>query len=199
MITAIPLTLNLLILMGLYELAAGVAGLTGQIDWRTLLDEFARSPALTFMMGFMVYVLGAVVVLFHWIWTDPPAIIVSAIGCIAAVEGLLIMTAPGPLFAFSRQLVGNQNLISILAVAFGLLLIGLGSPVALIQRPCNTKVLECDFRPIRSGATQLFLPTAYVRNGSKADIHQWQEWVEARHVNSGERGSAPIIQHSRTR
>ena len=126
MITAIPLTLNLLILIGLYELAAGIAGLTGRINWRTLLDDFDRSPALTFMTGFMVYVLGAVVVLIHRIWTDPLAIIVSAIGCIAAVEGLLIMTVPGLLFAFSRRLVANQQLISLLAAAFGLLLIGLG-------------------------------------------------------------------------
>ena len=90
MITAIPLTLNLLILIGLYELSAGSAGLTGQIDWATIMDEFDRSPALTFMTGFVAYVIGAVVVLVHWIWTDLLAIIVSAVGCIVAVEGLLI-------------------------------------------------------------------------------------------------------------
>jgi hypothetical protein len=126
MITAIPFTLNLLILIGLYELAAGIAGLTGRINWRTLLDEIERSPALTFMTGFVVYVVGAVVVLTHCIWTDALAIIVSAIGCIATVEGLLLMTAPGPLFAFSRRLVVNQKSISMLAASFGLVLIGLG-------------------------------------------------------------------------
>ena len=131
MITATPLTLNLLVVMGLYELVAGLAGLTGQINWRTILDEFGRSPALTFMTGFMVYVLGAAVMLVHCVWTDPLAVIVSAIGLVAAVEGLLMMIVPGPLFAFSRRLVGNQKLISLLAAVFGLLLIGLG----LIGRP----------------------------------------------------------------
>ena len=126
MITAIPLTLHLLVVIGLYELAAGIAGLTGQINWRTMLDEFDRSPALTSITGFMVYVLGAVVILVHCIWTDPLAIIVSATGWIAAVEGLLIMTVPGRLFAFSRRLVANQKLISMFAAVFGLLLIGLG-------------------------------------------------------------------------
>jgi hypothetical protein len=126
MITAIPVTLDLLILIGLYELTAGIAGMTGRINWRTMLDEFDRSPALTFMTGFMVYVLGAVVVLVHFFWTDPLAIIVSAVGCIAAVEGLLIMTVPGPLFAFSCRLVANRKLISMFVAACGLLLIGLG-------------------------------------------------------------------------
>jgi hypothetical protein len=63
--------------------------------------------------------------LVHCIWADPLAIIVSSIGLVAAVEGLLIMIVPGPLLAFSRQLVGNQKLISLLAAGFGLLLIGL--------------------------------------------------------------------------
>jgi hypothetical protein len=126
MITAIPLTLHLLLVIGLYELAAGIAGLTGQINWGTMLDEFDRAPALTSITGFMVYVLGAVVILVHCIWTDPLAIIVSATGWIAAIEGLLIMTVPGPLFAFSRRLVANQKLISMFAAVFGLLLIGLG-------------------------------------------------------------------------
>ena len=44
MITAIPLTLNLLILIGLYELSTGTAGLTGQISWNAMLDEFDGSP-----------------------------------------------------------------------------------------------------------------------------------------------------------
>jgi hypothetical protein len=125
MITAIPLTLNLLILIGLYELSAGIAGFIGRINWETMLQEFDRSPALTFMTGFIVYVLGAVVVLVHWIWTDLLAIIVSAVGCIVAVEGLLIMTVPGPLFAFSHRLIANQRLISMFAAACGLLLIAL--------------------------------------------------------------------------
>jgi len=126
MTTAIPLTLHLLVLIGLYELAAGLAGFTGRISWPALLDEFERSPALTFITGFMVFALGGVVILVHCIWTDPLAILVSAVGWIAAAEGLLILVAPGPLLTLSRRFVGNQKLISLLAIIAGLLLIALG-------------------------------------------------------------------------
>ena len=126
MTTAIPLTLHLLVLIGLYELAAGVAGLTGQINWAAMLDEFERSPALIFITGFAAYILGGVIILSHCHWTDLLAIIVSAVGWIAAIEGLLIMTVPGPLLAFSRRLVGNSRLISAFAAVFGLILILLG-------------------------------------------------------------------------
>jgi len=126
MTTAIPLTLHLLVLIGLYELAAGLAGFSGSINWRAIIDEFDRSPALTFITGFMVFVLGGVLIIVHSIWTDPLAVIVSAIGWIAAAEGLLLMAKPRALFAFSRRLVGNQMLISTLATIFGLILIVLG-------------------------------------------------------------------------
>ena len=126
MTTAIPLTLHLLVLIGLYDLAAGIAGLTGRIDWIQMLGEFERSPALTFVTGFVAFILGGVVIIVHNIWTDPLAIIVSLVGWIAAIEGLFIMAFPAPLLTFSKRLVGNSRLISAFAAAFGLALILLG-------------------------------------------------------------------------
>ena len=126
MTTVIPLTLHLLVLIGVYELAAGIAGLTARIDWPSLLDELERSPALTFVTGFMAFVVGAAINLAHHHWTDLPAIIVSAIGWIALVEGVMLMVCPKPLLRVSRRLVRNQKLISLLAAAFGLILIALG-------------------------------------------------------------------------
>jgi len=126
MTTAIPLTLHLLVLIGVYELAAGIAGLTGKLDWTALIDEFERSPGLTFVTGFMAFVVGAAINLAHHHWTDPLAIIVSAIGWIAIIEGVMVMVCPGPLLRFSRVIVGNAKLISAIAAAFGLALILVG-------------------------------------------------------------------------
>jgi protein-S-isoprenylcysteine O-methyltransferase Ste14 len=126
MTTAVPLTLYLLVLIGLYELTAGIAGLTGALDWPKMLDEYERSPALTFVTGFAAFAIGAAIHLAHRHWTDLPAIIVSAIGLIAIAEGLLLMAVPRPLLAVSRDLVRNQKAISIVAALFGAALILLG-------------------------------------------------------------------------
>ncbi len=88
MTTAIPLTLHLLVLIGLYELAAGIAGLTGRLDWREMTDEFVRSPSLSFVTGFMVFAIGGVMIMNHHHWTDLLAVIVSLVGWIALVEGI---------------------------------------------------------------------------------------------------------------
>ena len=126
MTTLIPLTLHLLVLIGVYELAAGVAGLTGRLGWSALIDEFERSPGLTFVTGFMAFAVGAAINLAHHHFTDVPAIIVSAIGWIALIEGVVLMVCPGPLLRFSRGLVRNQQLISIAAAAVGVAFILLG-------------------------------------------------------------------------
>jgi len=122
MTTALPLTLHLLLLIGLYDFAAGLAGFTGQIEWTAIIAEFERSPALTFITGFSAFAIGGAITIGHRHWTDLPAIIVSAVGWVAAAEGLLIMVFPKPLLALSTKLVRNQRAVSLFAMALGFLL-----------------------------------------------------------------------------
>ncbi|MCL6730984.1 DUF2065 domain-containing protein [Sphingomonas hankyongi] len=126
MTTAIPLTLHLLVLIGLYELAAGIAGLTGRLDWSQMFEEFERSPSLSFVTGFMVFVIGGVMIMSHHHWTDPLAIVVSLVAWIALIEGLLIMIVAQPLLIFFRPVLGSQRAISAFAALFGIVLIVLG-------------------------------------------------------------------------
>ena len=126
MATAIPLTLELLILIGVYELAAGVAGFTNCIDWPAMLDEFERSTALTFVTGFAAFAVGAAIHLNHAHWTDLLAVIVSAIGWLVMIEGVLFMACPKPLLRFTRPLVRSQKPLSIVAMLFGAALVLLG-------------------------------------------------------------------------
>lgn len=126
MTTAIPLTLQLLVLIGGYELAAGLAGFSGRINFQAMIDEFERSPSLTFMTGFIVYIIGGILVMSHHHWTDLPAIIVSAVGWIAVAEGLLILVWPRPLLAFSRPFVERQRAVCVFAMLLGIVLILLG-------------------------------------------------------------------------
>ena len=124
--TAVPLTLHLLVLIGLYELVAGIAGLTGRIDWRAMTDEFMNSPSLSFVTGFMVFALGGVMVMNHHHWTDLLAVIVSLVGWVALAEGILMMIAAKPLLIFFRPLIGSQRAVSLFAALVGIVLIVLG-------------------------------------------------------------------------
>ena len=108
--TTIPLTLSLSVALGLYMLAAGV-GLYRIGDRAVdLIGTFEQSPALTLLTGVVAYAVGVAIVLTHRVWTDPLAIVVSLTGWIAALEGLLLIAWPAPLWSLGRTMLGGSGL-----------------------------------------------------------------------------------------
>jgi uncharacterized membrane protein len=126
--TTIPLTLSLSVALGLYLLAAGLGLLRMGDRVAQLIDEFERSPALTLITGVVAYGLGTAIILTHRVWTDPLAVVVSLIGWIAAIEGLLLIAWPAPLWSLGRAMLrGSGARISLLVtLVLGLLLALLG-------------------------------------------------------------------------
>ena len=102
--TTIPLTLSLSIAFGVYLLAAGFALLRHGDRMIALLDEFQRSPSLAYVTGAFTYALGAAVILAHHVWTDPLGAVVSLLGWIIAIEGLLLIVWPEPLWSISHAI-----------------------------------------------------------------------------------------------
>ena len=129
MTTATVLTLHLAVLIGLYESAAGLAGLTNQLRWSEIVAEFDRSPALTFVTGFVAFAIGGTIVLIHNLWTDPLAIVVSLVGWAALAEGLLVLVRPSALLALARRFIRHQRAISIAALLFGTFMLVAGFAV----------------------------------------------------------------------
>ena len=96
--------------VGLYALAAGVGELRAPNTWWTMLKEFERSPALRFLTGLLVLVLGAAIYLVNpWRPGDWLAITVSAVGGLAVAEGLLILAAGERFLHFARALLGRAG------------------------------------------------------------------------------------------
>ena len=123
MTTATVLTLHLSMLFGLYELATGLGSLTGRLRWDALIDEIARPPALVLITGLVTFTIGATLVSIHNLWTDALAVVVTLIGWLALIEGLILLAAPGPFLAAVRPLARWQRPLSLAAAVFGALLI----------------------------------------------------------------------------
>jgi hypothetical protein len=100
--TTIPLTLSLSLAFGIYMLAAGIALLRHGDRMIAMLDTFEKSPALTYVIGAFTYALGAAVIIAHHVWLDPLGVIVSLLGWIIALEGLLLIVWPEPLWSLGR-------------------------------------------------------------------------------------------------
>ncbi len=126
--TATVLTLSLAKAMGVYFIAGGLSGLISRERWAAILDEFMARPALTFISGVFVFVLGAALVMLHNLWTDPLAIAVTLIGWAAAIEGLILVVYPDPLLKWAVNFVrpGAVRAFSVLTILLGAVFLALG-------------------------------------------------------------------------
>ncbi len=116
------LTLRLAEAIGLYMIVVGIGGLVSPSRWRAMMDDLDRSPGLVMALGFPVFVVGAVLVLIHSIWTDPLAVIVSLIGYFALFEGALLLATPAPLLRIGRLAVRFTRLWAGISILLGILL-----------------------------------------------------------------------------
>lgn len=126
--TSTTLTLSLATAMGVYMIAGGLSGLLSRDRWRGILDEFMARPGLTYISGVAVFVIGVAIIMAHNIWTDPLAVVVSLIGWIAAIEGLVLIAYPDPLLKWSLSFVrpGAVKAFAVGTIVVGVVLLVLG-------------------------------------------------------------------------
>ncbi|PQA88855.1 DUF2065 domain-containing protein [Marinicaulis flavus] len=128
MTTSTVLTLSLAKAMGFYFIAGGLSGFISRTRWAAILDEFIARPALTFISGVFVFVLGAALIMAHNIWTDPLAIAVTLIGWAAAIEGIVLVAYPDPLLRWAVKFVrpGAVRAFSVFTILLGAVFLALG-------------------------------------------------------------------------
>ncbi len=124
--TASPLTLHLMGAIGLYMLAIGSGALLAPERWAKLGDEMAESPGLSIVMGLVTFAIGAALLGVHHGLGDPLQILVSAIGAIGALEGLLILAVPRVMIAIGAPFFARPRGWAIFITALGLLFILIG-------------------------------------------------------------------------
>ena len=109
-------TLDLAKAYGVYILVTGLAGLFASDRWKLVMEDYTRSPGLTYLTAAIVFGLGLVLVTLHNLWTDPLAIIVSLIGWIVLIEGVALMALPEALLKFGAAAVASRNTTRIWAI-----------------------------------------------------------------------------------
>ncbi len=102
MIETLSTTQILAVFIGLYMVAAGIGLLTGRGSYATVIDDLRDNTALGYVTSVFVFVLGAVMVAVHNLWTDPLSIVVSLFGWGALIEGVLMLAIRRPFLGLVR-------------------------------------------------------------------------------------------------
>ncbi len=123
MIETLSTTQILAVFIGLYMVAAGIGLLTDRDSYATLIDDLRENTALGYVTSAFVFVLGAVIVAVHNLWTDPLAIVVSVFGWGALIEGVLMLAIRRPFLGLVRVI----PFTGAAAVPFGIFIIVFGA------------------------------------------------------------------------
>lgn len=88
------ITLFLAQIMGVYFLVAGVGILMNPARMRGAMKEAEKSYLLPYFDGAVALIVGLLIVLTHNVWDNLMSSLVSLIGWIAVLEGVLMLTLP---------------------------------------------------------------------------------------------------------
>ena len=107
----------------LVYLAIGIGILINPDFYKKLYEDFIENTSALYLGGIMALVIGYLLVTFHNTWTKDFSVIITVIGWIALIKGMLILVRPKVIIAITKAFVNNEKALKIEAVI--VILIGL--------------------------------------------------------------------------
>jgi len=102
-------------------IASGIAVLTGTFKISDFVNEFEKSPTLTFLSGCIGIIFGMILVNYHNIWVKNWTVIITIISWIMLIGGVLVVIVPGALI-YMKKLIKDNRLWGVFMLLIGLVL-----------------------------------------------------------------------------
>ena len=94
-------------LIGPVALTIGIALLINRAGFRALANDFMASPALMFLAGVITLPAGLAIVLTHNVWTADWRVLITLLGWLALLSGIVRIVWPGATAAKGRRMLTN--------------------------------------------------------------------------------------------
>lgn len=109
-------------IIALIYIPIGIAMLTGQIKGKEMIASYEKSPLLALWVGIFAVIAGTFLVSYHNIWVKGWPVVITILGWVAVIEGVLFIAFPKPMLKAGKKISKNEKVWSVFALAFGLLL-----------------------------------------------------------------------------
>lgn len=109
--------------LGLFFLAAGLGILINLNFYQKLLEDFIHSTSVIYLYGSLALFIGYLLVTFHNVQEGGWAILITVIGWIALIKGLLTLIFPNIQIKIAKGFIGKKGYIITEGVIF--LIIGI--------------------------------------------------------------------------
>ncbi len=126
MLDALSLTDYLALMFGVYLIAAGVGLMLDGETYVGMLQEFRDNAALGYLVGIMAFSIGVVLVRLHNDWGSWVSCLVSVVGWVSLIEGVLLLAFRRQFLNLFLKVVINRSLVmgfSIVCFLLGALLL----------------------------------------------------------------------------
>lgn len=91
-------------------LSAALGAVFSRDHYRRLLDDLFKNAALTYLMGFMAVILGFLMVNYHNTWSKDWTVLVTILGWLALIKGMLIIAFPRFVQSYSKPFFEGKGL-----------------------------------------------------------------------------------------
>jgi tellurite resistance protein TehA-like permease len=108
-------------IIALIYIPLGVAMITGQIKGKDMVTSYEKSPVITLFVGIFAVIAGTFLVTYHNIWVKDWPVLITLLGWVAVIEGVVFIAFPKPFLKVSKKMSKNEKVWSYFALAFGLL------------------------------------------------------------------------------
>lgn len=98
-------------------IAVGIGILINPAFYKKLFEDFIESASALYLGGIMALVVGYLILAFHNTWTKDLSVIITIIGWIALIKGIVILVWPKIIIALAGAMTKKAGVLKIEAVA----------------------------------------------------------------------------------
>lgn len=91
-------------------LAAALGAIFSANYYRRLVDDMFNNAALTYLMGFTTVIIGFLIVNYHNIWGKDWTVLITIMGWLALIKGVLIIAFPNVVQSVSERIFKGRGL-----------------------------------------------------------------------------------------
>jgi uncharacterized protein YjeT (DUF2065 family) len=100
----------------LYYIAVGIGILVNSQFYKKMFEDIIERTSILYIGGVIALGVGYLLVAFHNTWTKDLSVIITIVGWLALVKGILIFIRPGLMIALTKAIIGKERSLRIQAI-----------------------------------------------------------------------------------
>jgi uncharacterized protein YjeT (DUF2065 family) len=103
--------------LSLVYIAVGIGILINPGFYKKMLEDFIENASVLYLGGITALVVGYLILAFHNTWTKDLSVIITIVGWLALIKGIVILIQPKIMIALSKAMAKKASILKIEAIA----------------------------------------------------------------------------------